>query len=51
MRDDNGYQLGLALTQLSRIADELKRIADALETIYPVPFKPDRTDDGQDKVQ
>ena len=28
MRDDNGYQLGLILTQLSRIADSLDKLVD-----------------------
>ena len=31
MRDDNGYQLGLILTQLSRIADSLEELVKAIK--------------------
>lgn len=31
MRDDNGYQLGLILTQMSRIADALEELIKALK--------------------
>ena len=49
MRDDNGYQLGLALTQLSRIADALERVANELTTINGVSHKLDGRDDGQNE--
>lgn len=31
MRDDNGYQLGLILTQLSRIADSLDELVKEIK--------------------
>ena len=31
MRDDNGYQLGLILTQISRIADSLEELVKTIK--------------------
>jgi hypothetical protein len=31
VRDDNGYQLGLILTQLSRIADSLEELVKEIK--------------------
>ena len=31
MRDDNGYQLGLILTQISRVADLLEELVKAIK--------------------